>query len=30
MQYLITAYDGKDMLEKRMEVRSLHLKTWRR
>lgn len=26
MQYLITAYDGKDMLEKRMEVRSMHLK----
>lgn len=25
MQFLITAYDGKDMLEKRMEVRPLHL-----
>ena len=25
MQFVITAYDGKDMLEKRMEVRPRHL-----
>ena len=25
MQFIITAYDGKDMLEKRMEVRPRHL-----
>lgn len=25
MQYLINAYDGENMLEKRMEVRSKHL-----
>ena len=25
MQFVITAYDGPDMLEKRMEVRERHL-----
>ena len=25
MQFIITAYDGPDMLEKRMEVRPMHL-----
>ncbi len=25
MQYIITGYDGRDMLEKRMEVRPRHL-----
>ncbi len=25
MQYIITAYDGEEMLEKRMEVRPRHL-----
>jgi uncharacterized protein YciI len=25
MQFVITAYDGEGMLEKRMEVRPLHL-----
>ena len=25
MQYIITAYDGENMLEKRLEVRSMHL-----
>ena len=25
MQYIITAYDGENMLEKRMEIRPRHL-----
>ena len=30
MQYLITAHDGPDMLEKRMEVRPRHLENMER
>ena len=30
MQFVVTAYDGKNMLEKRMEVRPRHLENMSR